>query len=259
MQKKVFFASDFHLGIDGHIPAREREQQIVRWLDKVAPEAEAIYLVGDLFEFWFEYRTVVPKGFVRFLGRVAELRDKGVHLHVFTGNHDLWMFGYFEQELGVKVYHQPLQVSIGDKRFFIAHGDGLGPNDHGYKILKKVFRHPFNQQLFRWLHPDLGTRLAKYLAKRSRQATSEEESRWLGEEREWLIQYTYRKIDQGLEPDFFVFGHRHLPIDWLLKNGRSRYINLGEWMYACSYAEFDGRQMVLKFFEREGQVIRNWF
>lgn len=256
--QKVFFASDFHLGIDGHLPARERERQVVRWLDAVAPEAQAIYLVGDLFEFWFEYRTVVPKGFSRFLGKLAELRDGGLPIYAFIGNHDLWMFGYFEQELGIPVHRQPLQITLGGKRFFIAHGDGLGPNDRGYKMLKKVFHHPVSQWLFRWLHPDVGTRLATYSSERSRQAMPPEERYWLGEEREWLVQYAHRKIDQGIEPDFFVFGHRHLPIDWRLKNGHSRYINLGEWLYACSYAEFDGEQMRLKFFERSGQAIQNW-
>jgi len=256
--RKFFFASDFHLGIDGRLPARERERQVVRWLDTVAPQAHAVYLVGDLFDFWFEYRTVIPKGFSRFLGKLAELRDGGLPIYVFTGNHDLWMFGYFEQELGIPVYCQPLQIIIEQRHFFIAHGDGLGPNDHGYKVMKMVFQNPTCQQLFRRLHPDWGTRLAQYASRRSRQAAPPEERSWLGEEREWLVQYASRKIDQGTEPDFFVFGHRHLPIDWLLKNGKSRYINLGEWLFSCSYAEFDGEQLSLRFFERQGQVIQNW-
>lgn len=256
--KKIFFASDFHLGADAVLSSRERERQIVRWLDSIAPEAEAVYLVGDLFEFWFEYRTVIPKGYTRFLGKLAELRDGGLPIHVFTGNHDLWMFGYFEDELGIPVYRKPIQTEWAGKRFFIGHGDGLGPNDRGYKLMKKVFTNRANQWLFRWLHPDLGIRLAGFSSRASRDAMPEEERSWLGEEREWLAQYCHRKIDQGVEPDYFVFGHRHLVVDWRLKNGCSRYINLGDWMSFCSYAVFDGKELDVRFFEKGGQVFRNY-
>lgn len=256
--KKVFFASDFHLGADAVLSSRERERQIVRWLDSIAPGAEAVYLVGDLFEFWFEYRTVVPKGYNRFLGKLAELRDGGLPIHIFTGNHDLWMFGYFEDELGIPVYRQPIQTEWAGKQFFIGHGDGLGPNDRGYKLMKKVFTNRANQWLFRWFHPDLGIRLAGVSSRASRDAMPEEERSWLGEEREWLVQYCHRKIDRGVEPDYFIFGHRHLVVDWRLKNGRSRYINLGDWMSFCSYAAFDGKEMEVRFFEKDGQVFRNY-
>ena len=256
--KKTFFASDFHLGADARLSSRERERQIVRWFNAIAPEADAIYLVGDLFEFWFEYKTVVPKGFNRFLGKLAELRDGGLPIQVFTGNHDLWMFGYFEEELGIPVHRKPLQIELQGKQFFIGHGDGLGPGDRGYKRMKKIFTHPANQWLFRWLHPDLGMRLAGFSSQASRDAMPEEERSWLGEEQEWLVQYANRKIDQGIAPDYFVFGHRHLAVDWLLKNGRSRYVNLGDWMSFCSYAVFDGRELELHFFEREGVVVRNF-
>lgn len=256
--KKTFFASDFHLGADARLSSRDRERQIVRWLDAIAPEADAIYLVGDLFEFWFEYKTVVPKGFNRFLGKLAELRDSGLPIQVFTGNHDLWMFGYFEEELGIPVHRKPLQIELQGKQFFIGHGDGLGPGDRGYKRMKKIFTNPANQWLFCWLHPDLGMRLAGFSSQKSREAMPEEERSWLGEAREWLVQYAHRKIDQGVEADYFIFGHRHLAVDWLLKNGRSRYVNLGDWMSFCSYAVFDGTELELRFFEREGEVLRNF-
>ncbi|MFN4079468.1 MAG: UDP-2,3-diacylglucosamine diphosphatase, partial [Saprospiraceae bacterium] len=217
----------------------------------IAPTADRLFLVGDLFEFWFEYRTVVPKGFVRILGKLAEMRDAGILIEAFTGNHDLWMFGYFEQELGIPVHKNPIRTSIGQKDFFIGHGDGLGPGDRGYKCMKKVFVHPLSQRLFRSIHPDLGVRMAHYFSNLSRRATPPEEREWLGEEREWLYQYCLRKIAQGVEPDYFVFGHRHLPIDVTLPNGRSRYVNLGEWMYRCSYAEFDGSELALRYWERE--------
>jgi UDP-2,3-diacylglucosamine hydrolase len=254
---KTFFASDFHLGANARLNSAERERQLVRWLDQIAPEAEAIYLVGDLFEFWFEYKSVVPKGYSRLFGKLAELRDANVPVYMFTGNHDLWMFGYFEQEFGIPVYRHPIQREIGGKSFFIGHGDGLGPGDTGYKLMKKVFTNPVSQWMYGWLHPDLGTGLARYFSKVSRNATPPEERFWLGEEKEWLLRYTTRKTEQGITPDFFIFGHRHLPIDWLLPNGKSRYINLGEWMFANSYAEFDGQDVSIKFFENTGTIVRN--
>lgn len=253
----IYFASDFHLGADARLTSREREQQLVRWLDMVAKDAAAIYLVGDLFEFWFEYKTVIPKGFSRLFGKLAELRDAGIPIEVFTGNHDLWMFGYFEQEFGIPVHRQPIQVKLKGKTFMIGHGDGLGPGDYGYKRMKKIFTHPFSQWLYGWFHPDFGTRLANFFSKKSRAATPPAERNWLGEDQEWLLQYCRRKVEQGVEPDYFVFGHRHLPIDWRLPNGRSRYLNLGEWMWHNSYGVFDGQEMEIRFFENEGVVVRN--
>ncbi len=255
--KKTFFASDFHLGADARLTSPERERQVVRWLEKCAPEAEAIYLVGDIFEFWHEYKTVIPKGFSRLQGCLASLRDGGLPIFAFTGNHDLWMFGYFENEFGIPVFRKPIQIEISGKKFFIGHGDGLGPNDFGFKRMKKVFTNPVCQWAFRQIHPDLGMHLANYSSSKSRAATPKEEFSWLGEEREWLLQYSNRKIEQGIEPDFFVFGHRHLPIDWLLKNGKSRYLNLGEWLWHNSFAEFDGQNLQLKFFEKEGRAVSN--
>jgi UDP-2,3-diacylglucosamine hydrolase len=253
--KKTYFASDFHLGADARLSSRDRERQVQRWLESIAPEADTIWLVGDLFEFWFEYKSVVPKGYSRFLGALAALRDAGIRVEAFTGNHDLWMFGYFQEELGIPVHRRPIQTQMQGKTFFIGHGDGLGPGDTGYKIMKKVFTAPFNQWLFRWLHPDLGARLAHFASQTSRGGPPPEERDWLGEDREWLLQYCRRKLSQGIEPDYFVFGHRHLPIDWLLDNGRSRYINLGEWMHHCSYAVLENGQLDLQFFEYSGGKI----
>lgn len=258
MPKKTFFASDFHLGIDARDPSGVRERKVVRWLHQCAPEAEAIYLVGDIFEFWHDYLYVAPRGYVRLLGALAEIRDSGVPIFAFTGNHDLWMRDYFEQELGVPVYRQPIQREIQGKQFLIGHGDGLGPGDKGYKLMKKVFTNSACQWAFRWLHPDLGVRLAHYASGVSRAATPESERHWLGEENEWLYQYCLRKIGQGVRPDYFVFGHRHLPIQWQMPGVHSQYINLGEWMWAYSYGVFDGERMRLRFFERQGSAITNW-
>lgn len=245
--KKTFFASDFHLGTNGRLPSKERERLIVRWLDTIAPEAESLYLVGDVFDYWFEYSKVVPKGFIRLLGRLATLSDQGLPIYYFTGNHDMWMFRYLEDELGIPVYRQPIEREIGGKKFFIGHGDGLGPGDHGYKFIKAVFSNPACQWLFARLHPNTGIRLMNYFSGTSRMSNPSE-VRFLGPEKERLVQFCEDEITRR-EVDYFVFGHRHLPIDYTLNNGRSRYINLGDWLVYNSYAVFDGNDLQLQFFE----------
>ncbi len=257
MSKKTFFASDFHLGVNARHNSLDREKKIVKWLHQVAPEADAIYLVGDLFEFWHEYQFVVPRGYVRLLGTLAELSDNGIPIHAFTGNHDLWMQNYFELELGIPVFRKPIQINIQGKSFFIGHGDGLGPGDTGYKWMKKAFTNPICQWAFRQLHPDLGARIAHYASGKSRAATPAAEQNWLGEEKEWLYQYCLRKNESNIIPDYFIFGHRHLPIDWQMPHSKSRYINLGEWMWAYSYAVFDGKDVKIHFLEDNISLITN--
>ena len=251
--KKTYFASDFHLGVDAKLISTAREKQLLRWLDEIKTDAEAIYLVGDVFEFWFEYKSVVPKGFVRLLGKLAELRDSGIELYFFTGNHDMWMFDYFEKELNIPTYRAPITREIYGKTFYIGHGDGLGPGDHGYKFIKKVFANPICQWLFERLHPNFGIGLANFWSKKSREANPDE-AKFFGPHGEWLIIFANEYLDQA-PIDYFVFGHRHLPIDYTLKNGKSRYINLGEWMNFNSYAVFDGEKIELKFFENENGKI----
>lgn len=251
--KKTYFASDFHLGIDGRLSSSERERQIVAWLDKIAPDAEAIYLVGDVFDFWFEYRRAVPKGYTRLLGKLAELSDSGLPLYFFIGNHDMWMFRYFEEELGIPTYREPIIRELNGKTFFIGHGDGLGPGDHGYKLLKKVFSNRICQRLFSGIHPDLGIALALYFSGRSRQGNPEI-AEFLGPDKEWLVQFCNDTLDYH-DIDYFVFGHRHLPIDYMLKNGRSRYVNLGEWIYSNSYAVFDGNTLSVEFYENDAGKV----
>ena len=251
--KKTFFASDFHLGVPGKYPSQEREKQIIRWLDEIVPEAEEIFLVGDLFDFWFEYSTVVPKGFVRILGKLAEISDAGIPMQFFTGNHDMWIFKYFEEELGIPTHRAPIQRTIHGKSFLIGHGDGLGPGDHGYKFIKKVFASKTCQWLFERIHPNFGIGLANYWSQRSRKINPPSKA-FYGEADEWLLVYANEYIEHR-DIDYFIFGHRHLPIDCMLKNGKSRYINLGEWLYFNSYAVFDGDQLALRFFENEEQII----
>jgi len=253
---KVFFASDFHLGIDTDQTSRERELKIVRWLESIQREADAIYLLGDVFDFWFEYKRVIPKGFVRLLGKLAEIRDQGIPVYFFNGNHDMWMFRYFEEEFGIPIYRKPILLEIQGKTFLIGHGDGLGPGDHGYKFIKKVFANPVCQWLFARLHPNFGMSIANFWSGKSRDSHGGIPA-YLGPEGEWLIQYANDKLDTTAV-DFFVFGHRHLPIDFTLKNGKSRYINLGDWMNHFSYAVFDGKELKLEFFETpDGKIFGN--
>jgi UDP-2,3-diacylglucosamine hydrolase len=253
-QKKTYFLSDFHLGVSARTDSRTREQQIVRFLDSIAADAAAIYIIGDVFEFWFEYQSAVPKGFVRLFGKLATLRDAGIPIYHFKGNHDMWEFGYLESELGLTTFPNSVVHKINGKTFFIAHGDGLGPGDTGYKILKKIFRNPICQWLFARIHPNFGIALARYCSAKSRDAQPESENGWLGDDKEWLVAYANRKLD-SVAADFFVFGHRHLPIDYMLKNKKSRYINTGEWLWHNSYAVFDGQDMKVCFFENPDGVV----
>jgi len=244
--KKVYFASDNHLGAPTHNASRPREQKFLKWLDMAQRDAASIFLMGDLFDFWFEYKTVVPKGFVRTLGKLAEIADAGIPIFYFVGNHDLWMNGYFEDELGIPVFHSPQEVLMNDTLFFVGHGDGLGPNDKGYKRMKKVFTNPFFKWLFRWIHPDIGVRFAQYLSVKNRLISGDEDAKFLGEDKEWLAAYSRRKLSQK-HRDYFVFGHRHLPLNIDLGSGAT-YINLGDWIQYFTYLEFDGSRAELKIF-----------
>jgi len=242
--KKVYFASDNHLGAPNRKESLPREKKFVAWLDSIKGDAQALFLMGDLFDFWFEYRTVVPKGFTRTLGKLAELSDLGIQIHYFVGNHDLWMDGYFEEELGIPVYHAPQQFQIDGTSFFIGHGDGLGPDDKGFKRMKKVFTNPLAKWLFKWLHPDLGVRLGQHLSVNNKIISGEADAKYLGEEGEWLILYAKRKLE-ARHYDHFIFGHRHLPLEVRL-NERSTYVNLGDWISHYTYAVFDGKKLTLE-------------
>ncbi len=247
MPDRIYFASDFHLGVDAKLTSAERERLIVAWLrEEVAPNASALYLLGDLFEFWFEYRHVVPRGYVRLLGTLAELRDRGLQIDYFTGNHDLWMGSYFEEELGIATHRAPIRREHAGMHFLIGHGDGLGPGDKGYKRMKRVFSNPAAQWAFARLHPDFAVGLARLFSDSSRAATPEHERTFLGAEREWLVQYAERKTARDPALDYCIFGHRHLPIEYLLRNGRSRYVNLGDWLDYQTYAVFDGLDVSLR-------------
>lgn len=240
-KNNIYFASDFHLGSPNEKESLLREKRIVRWLDSIKNDAKEIYLVGDIFDFWFEYKHSIPKGFSRFIGKIAELTDSGIPIHFFTGNHDMWMFDYFEKELGVTIHRKPIKKEFGNKTFYIGHGDGLGPGDNGYKFIKKVFANKFCQWLFARVHPNLGMSIAKFWSNRSREHNNDIKQ-FLGEEKEWLMSYC-KEILQQEHVDVFIFGHRHLPIQHQINN--SLYINLGEWMNDYTYAKFDGEKIEL--------------
>lgn len=255
-RNKIYFLSDFHLGAPNYAASLEREKLIVKFLDEIKHEAAEIFLVGDMFDFWYEYRTVVPKGFVRLLGKLAELADAGVQLHFFVGNHDMWMKDYFQRELNMPVYFEPKEFVRNGKTFLIGHGDGLGPGDHGYKRLKKVFRSPVSKWLFGIFPPKFGIGLANFMSRRSRAQTGATEETFLGEDKEWLIIYC-KEVLQKKNINFFVFGHRHLAIDYRLTT-YSRYINLGDWIRYFTYAVFDGQEMRLQSYKGlDNKIIRN--
>ncbi|CAM1351872.1 UDP-2,3-diacylglucosamine hydrolase [Tenacibaculum halocynthiae] len=242
--KKVYFASDQHLGAPTQEASFPREQKFVNWLNQIKDDAEAIFLLGDLFDFWFEYKTVVPKGFVRVLGKLAEIRDSGIPIYFFVGNHDLWMHDYFEKELNIPVYHSPQKFILNNKTLLIGHGDGLGPHDKGYKRMKKVFTFPLFKWMFKWLHPDLGVRLGQYMSVKNKLISGDEDAKFLGEENEWLVQYCKRKLETA-HYDYFVFGHRHLPLHIQLQED-SKYINLGDWIQYYTYGSFEKDKLTLK-------------
>lgn len=242
--KKIYFASDNHLGAPTHEISLPREQKFVAWLDEIKKDAAAIFLLGDLFDFWFEYKTVVPKGFTRTLGKLAEISDSGIPIYYFVGNHDLWMIDYFKTELNIPIFHKPEEFTLNNKTFFIGHGDGLGPGDKGYKRMKKVFTNPFFKWLFKWLHPDIGMRIAQYLSVKNKLISGDDDAKFLGEDHEWLAQYSKKKLSEK-QRDYFVFGHRHLPLEIELST-TSKYINLGDWIGYYTYGVFDGEKMELK-------------
>lgn len=244
----IYFASDFHLGVPTPEASKLREASIVRWLDHIKSDATEIYLVGDLFDFWFEHKYTAPKGFVRFLGKLAEIVDSGIPIHVFTGNHDMWMFSYLEKEIGLTIHRNNVIRIWNNKKIMIGHGDGLGPGDHGYKFLKKVFANKLCQWMFARLHPNFSFGLAHLSSKKSRLHTANDDEKYLGDDKEWLAIYS-KEILEKEHFDYFIFGHRHLPI-LINLNEKSKYINLGEWINYRSYIKFSEGTATLIYWEK---------
>ena len=242
--KKLFFASDFHLGAPNYIDSKDRESRVVRWLDKIKHEAAVVLLLGDTFDFWFDYKYVVPKGYIRFLGKIGELQDKGIQIIFFTGNHDMWMFDYFPQELGISVYYDPVTFTVGASRLKVGHGDGLGSGEFFYKAIRKLFRNKLCQQAFAFLHPYLGISIARIWSKTSRE--NHDDSSEFNLEKERLYQYCLKQ-EESDHHDYYIFGHRHLPLELQL-NPSSLYYNVGDWVSHSKFGVFNGEDFKLEEF-----------
>lgn len=242
----IYFVSDAHLGSRVVENSREHELRLVRWLEHVETNAEAIYLLGDMFDFWFEYKTVVPKGYVRFLGKLAELINQGIEIHFFTGNHDIWTFGYLENEIGLIVHKKPIETEIQGKQFFLAHGDGLSVDDHGFKIIRRIFHSPTAQKLFRLVPPQLGQSFGFAWSKNNREKIMHLENKFEGEENEFLVKYA-KKYVQNHEVDYIVFGHRHIELNLQISK-KTSVIILGDFVKLFTYGVFDGDKFWLENF-----------
>ena len=246
MKKNIYFASDFHLGAPSYAESRNREDRIVAWLNFIEPSCSELFLMGDVFAFWFEYKKVIPKGFIRLQGKLAQMADAGIKIYFFKGNHDMWVNDYFTKEIGIEIISDELKIERNGKKFYLHHGDGLGPGDKQYKFLRKIFRNPLCQWLFGILPPRIGMGIANAWSGSSRIASNKKEV-FLGDENEWLAIYAKEQL-QKEQFDYFIFGHRHLPLDIKL-NDNSRYVNIGEWLNYNSYGVFDGRDLKLVYFK----------
>lgn len=247
--KKIYFISDCHFGVPDREKSLVREKLFIKWLDMVKSDAEAIYIMGDLFEFWFEYKTVVQKGYIRLLGKLAEISDAGIPMYFFRGNHDVWAFDYLADELNFKIYPDTLITTLKGKKFLLGHGDGLGKGDNGYKFLKKVFRNKLNQFLFRWLHPDIGTGMGLYWSNKSRIANENaglEAVNTAGIER--IKGYCLEVLKDEPDINYFIFGHVHRP-EVINLDGKAKYFSIGDWINYYSYVVWDGKTLEHQYFK----------
>lgn len=241
--KNIYFASDFHLGVPNPESSLLREKKIIQWLESIENDAAGIVLVGDIFDFWYEYKKVIPKGFLRFQAKLVNLVDKNIPIIFFTGNHDAWMFDYFQKEMGIPVYRKPIVLEVGQQKLYVGHGDGLGPGDGFYKILKRIFESKVAQWFFRWIHPDVGVALAHRWSKSSRITSTDKDLGFESKEGEWLWQYAM-EVEAVSHHDYYIFGHRHIPLD-LEVGDHSKYLNLGEWVNHFTYVKYDGKKAKL--------------
>ncbi|MDD2382290.1 MAG: UDP-2,3-diacylglucosamine diphosphatase [Mariniphaga sp.] len=250
-EKKIYFVSDVHLGAPALSNNREREKLFAAWLDSIKDDAEALYLMGDIFDFWFEYRKVVPRGFTRILGRLADMSDQGITIHFFAGNHDLWLFDYLPKEIGLTLHRNEYITEIRGKKFYLAHGDGLDPDDKGYLFLKKIFNNTRLQWIFARLHPNFAFHLAHQWSKSSRLSKINRK-----EEFKVKNESMYKFANNYLEKewiDYFIFGHRHRMVNLEMREN-SKFILLGDWITHFSYGIFDGKEFVLQQFNSKHEI-----
>lgn len=247
----IYFVTDFHLGIPTIEDSQMREKKLISFLDSIKDSCEELFLMGDLFDFWFEYKTVVPRGHVRLLGKLAEFIDNNIKVHLFAGNHDLWTFSYLQEEVGIQVHREPETMILKGKKFFLVHGDGRGPGDGGYKFLKKVFECKFNQWLFRMVHPDLGIKVALKWSHNHRVKKLEKEANgnyYPDAESTRLYKYAQTESEKDPSIDFFVFGHQHKAMQYNTGNHAVTTV-VGNWLRDFTYAVFDGEQIKLSNYE----------
>lgn len=253
--KNVYFLSDAHLGSRAIEHSRTQERRLVNFLDSIKHNASAVYLLGDMFDFWYEFKTVVPKGFTRFLGKLSELTDMGVEVHFFIGNHDIWCGDYLTKECGVTLHKKPLTVEIYGQLFYLAHGDGLGDPNKSFKFIRSMFHNPILQFLFSGIHPrwsmDIGLTWAKHSRMKRENGT---EPDYLGEDKEYLVTYTKEYLKTHPNINYFIYGHRHIMLDLMLSRS-SRIVVLGDWINYFSYAVYDGEHIFLEeFVEGESKL-----
>jgi UDP-2,3-diacylglucosamine hydrolase len=247
---KIYFASDMHFGSDAFENPQKAEQRFVHWLDTIQDNAVALYLLGDVFDFWFEYKEVVPRGFTRVLGKIAEMNDAGIEIHFFTGNHDIWVKDYLPQETGVILHREPLRTQIGGKTFYLAHGDALGDSSRSFHLIRWIFHNRLCQILFGALHPRWGVGFGYIWSKHSRKKKLANPAPYFGENKEHLVLYAKEYIQKYADTDYLIFGHRHILLDLML-SPRSRMMIIGDWLQYFSYAVFDGKGLSLEQFEEE--------
>lgn len=243
----VLLASDFHLGIDAKDSSKDREKKITKWIGENEESMDSLILVGDIFDYWYEYKQVIPRGFSHFWASMRRLRDNDIPVYFFTGNHDIWMFDYIEEEYGIEILREPTLFDINGLNCLIHHGDGLGPGDHGYKLLKRIFTSKICQFLFSRLHPNFSLWLMSNFSSTSRKHSQSESD--IIAKREWLIQFAEDYITKDNNIDYFIFGHRHIPYEHMLSNNKSTYINLGDWLHHYSFLRITNEKCELQYYE----------
>ncbi len=247
IKDKIYFISDVHLGAQALNDNHEREIRFINWLDHISADAKQLLIMGDLFDYWFEYKSVIPRGYVRTLGKLAELSDKGLDIHFFIGNHDVWADQFFKDEIGITIHKSEEVWDIFGYKVFLAHGDGLDPSDTGYLFLKKLFTNKFLQWCYAKLHPNCAHKIAHGWSSKRRKRHQRELVEFKGEDKEGLYLFA-QSMQQKVHIDYFIFGHRHLLLNLPLGNEKTRYINLGDWINFFSYGVFSEHGFELKQF-----------
>jgi len=253
-RNRIYFASDLHLGMQSPEQSLQREKLFIEWLEEIRKDASELWLLGDVFDYWFEYKKVVPRGFTRFLGTLASLSDEGVDIHLIPGNHDIWVFDYLPAEIGLEVHRKSVRREWNNHHFLLGHGDGLHPRDLKYRMLQRLFKNKTIQWFYARIHPNGSMAFAHRWSKNSRKKHGALGS-FMGVDKEHQIQFARKEIGKHPDIEFFVFGHRHIPYDIRIADN-SRVICLGDWIGNFTYGVFDGQEFqLLKYLPGKGEII----